>query len=98
MGGELRPFLGIAGNGVAVQVNARRDHQPVVGDRRAIGHLNRFCVAIDVGCIAGHLGDAVTRLEIAPVLGDGIKGPEPAEIKIGEKAGGELFRSIDQGV
>jgi hypothetical protein len=85
----------IARNGIEFDVDARRDHQAVIGQTRAARELDGFLVLVDGCCRLTCDLEIVFRQRVVG-MGDRLKGAKIAEIKVGMKAGDEFARRFDQ--
>ena len=81
--GCLRP----AGHGIVVQVDARREHQPVVRQSSAIGEHDLFLVPVDLRGAAADERDAISRGQPVVAMDDLVIALEAADIEVGVKAG-----------
>ena len=87
----LRP----ARNGIVFEVDARRDHEAVVGQLLAVGENDFFLVAINLHRPVCNDSDAVL-LHRAVAVGDGRIVPHAAEIEIAVEAGLVLRIGLNQ--
>ena len=90
-------FDGIAGHTVIFDVDAGRQHQLVVAERRTGRQRHRLAGGIDRGRPVMHDVHAIFGGQRVVAVSDGRIVAETAEIEVGKEAGVIALRALDQG-
>ena len=95
VGHDLRRRLVIAGQGVETDVDARREHKPVIGQRRPAGEAHEARIGVHAGGQFGRDDDPLARQGlVAELLGGEV--PAAVDHQIAEGAGGIDGVGLDQ--
>jgi hypothetical protein len=93
---EFRRALVVAGKGVEAEIHARREHQAIVGEGRAVGEGKAAGGGVDVGSRLDHKGDAL-RLERVVDERLGLHRPQARDHRIAHRAGNVGGALLDEG-